>query len=475
MIGQKQRDPLFSASCSGAVRLVVAAMIAFACSTAQALTFAVNNSTDAHDANPGDGVCEVAPSSSVCTLRAALEEANAYPGADAIVLQANTTYLMTLTMSSGGSDAADLVIEDVVSISGAGPDSTIIDGNGTGVHVLAQIPYGPDASSISGVTIRNGILSGAGGASLEGGGIFNPYHATLTLDNVAVTNNSAVLGGGIANIGVLTMTRCLVADNTIGAQAGGAGGGVYNDGSLTIADSTISGNSMKAPGNGGGLSLLEGNATIRNTTITGNSAALGGGAYISDSLVVLINDTISENSSDGNGGGLYEELGATSLYNVTVTGNVANADKSGFDVGGGLATGSIATLNVVNSIIAGNARIIPTLPFPTLDNDECAGTITSQGHNIFEWVNAAHCTLNGPYSSDDPQLGPLQFNGGLTATHAIAPPSPAVDGGDPAGCTDNLGAPVTTDQRGIARPYGPHCDIGAFEYADEIFDNGFNS
>ena len=58
---------------------------------------------------------------------------------------------------------------------------------------------------------------------------------------------------------------------------------------------------------------------------------------------------------------------------------------------------------------------------------------------------------------------PLADNGGSTETHALLTGGPAIDAGNPAGCTDEAGMPLLTDQRGEPRPFGPACDIGAFE------------
>jgi len=432
-------------------------------------------------------VCETSTGNHVCTLRGAIEEANAHAGADTITLQANVTYVLSLTATLDNA-TADLLISDSVTIAGAGRNRTIIDGNGaaTGQRVFflfrcvgdiydpqtQSCPNGNVSVNMSGVAIKNGISGNLAG------GIYNG--ATLNLTDVAVTDNTASglndWGGGIYNAGPLTMTNCLLANNKTGAH-NAYGGGMYSQGALTIGNSTISGNSTFAgassPGEGGGLFLVGAAVTIFNSTISGNSAAIGGGIYKAGYPLTLINDTISGNFSNGYGGGLYNASGTTGLYNATVTENQANADDSGFDVGGGIANAAGATLTTINSIIADNQVVIPTLPYPTLDLDECSGTITSQGYNIFVYVNAGNCTVNGSYSTSDPLLGSLQFNGGPTQTSAIAPGSPAIDAGNPAGCTDNLGAPVTTDQRGVPRPYGAHCDIGAFEYADIIFRNGF--
>jgi CSLREA domain-containing protein len=472
-----------------AVRVLAAGCIAAACalflSAAPAATFTVGSTADVHDANAGDGACETAPGNHVCTLRAAIEEANAHAGPDVIAVPP-AAYLMSLTTTLDSS-TADLVITDSVTINGGGRDATIIDGNGTGSRLLIiarcvndnydstamQCVVGEVSVSVSGLTMRNGF------ATNVGGGIIN--YATLALDRVAVTGNTVSglndWGGGMYSAGPLTMTNCLVADNHTGAH-NAYGGAIYSQATLTISNSTFRDNSTlggaSSPGLGGALFLVSSApVVIRNSTLSGNSAQFGGGIYMSGQSLVLINDTISGNDSAGSGGGLYVKYGTTGLYNVTVTQNRANADDSGSEAGGGIANSS-GTLTVLNSIVASNTRVIPTMPLPTLDVDECLGTITSQGYNIIEFVDTSHCTVNGAYATDSPELGPLQANGGTTLTHAPALGSKPIDGGNPSGCTDNVGAPVTSDQRGVPRPYGSACDMGAVEYADIIFKNGFN-
>ena len=100
--------------------------------------------------------------------------------------------------------------------------------------------------------------------------------------------------------------------------------------------------------------------------------------------------------------------------------------------------------------------------FLILNLEDCSGTITSQGNNILS--TTTDCTVSGGgVTVTDPLLGPLANNGGSTQTHALLTGSPAIDAGNAGGCTDNLGAILTTDQRGFHRPIGSHCDIGAFE------------
>jgi len=131
------------------------------------------------------------------------------------------------------------------------------------------------------------------------------------------------------------------------------------------------------------------------------------------------------------------------MDNSTVSGNPA----------GGIVNGGTATLQ--NSIVDNNAGI------------NCGGTITitSHGYNL---SSDDTCKLNGPgdLNNHDPLLGPLQNNGGATQTMALLPGSPAIDGGNPSGCTDNQGHLLKTDQRGMPRPDPEDrggCDVGAYE------------
>ena len=90
------------------------------------------------------------------------------------------------------------------------------------------------------------------------------------------------------------------------------------------------------------------------------------------------------------------------------------------------------------------------------------GAIVSAGHNL-DGDGTCNLTAAGDISAVDPLLGPLADNGGPTETHELLPGSPAIDAIAVADCVDLDGEPVVTDQRGVARPQGVACDIGAFE------------
>jgi len=306
----------------------------------------------------------------------------------------------------------------------------------------------------------------------RGAGVAN--HAHLTLDHVTVSGNSVHgVGGGLYNTdtGSLHLTNSFVSSNTALA-----GGGIANMGAMSIDKSTIDDNSLYTIyGTGAGIYLDVTAATeIRNSTISHNKTSTsgdGGGIYNKGALL-LVDDTISGNFAN-NGGGIYNDGGNCSIYNATVSANYANEpypfNSNGH--GGGIGNSVAGTVTLTNSIVAGNFAVIFGMIYSTTVGDECVGIITSLGYSIVQAVDAAHCTVNGSYSTADPLLWPLEHVGGLTKTHAITPGSAALDAGNPSGCkVDNT--QITSDQRGYTRPYGAACDIGAFEYTELIFADG---
>ena len=153
---------------------------------------------------------------------------------------------------------------------------------------------------------------------------------------------------------------------------------------------------------------------------------------------------------------------------VTLLGSsltLANCSLGG-NYGGGIYNGGNSNPTLRNTIVANSAL-----------GGDCSGdgTITSEGYNL-DSDGTCGFTGEGDLSNTDPLLGPLQDNGGPTFTHALLAGSPAIDGGNPAGCTDPWGNPLTTDQRGEMRPADgdcdgvPICDIGAYEVSDSDCD-----
>jgi hypothetical protein len=318
--------------------------------------------------------------------------------------------VITLALAAGG----QLTINKSLTITGAGPTQTILDGGG----VTRVLNVSSGTVTLAGLTIRNGNGNGTfGGGVLNNGG-------TLTLRSAIVTNNHAgSSGGGILNLnpsGSLTVTDSVISNNQ--AMGGGAGGGgIMANGTLTLANTTISGNSAGLAG--GGL-VVSGTATATNLTVSGNTSPRGGGIEVEGTNFVL------------------------TLVNGTVVGNIASAGP-----GGGLRNAPGGGFTVRNTIVADNTA--------TAGGANCSGTISSAGHNL-ETGSGCGFAQPGDLSNANPLLGPLQNNGGPGPTHALLPGSPAIDTGDNTGCP-------ATDQRGVPRPLdmlvpgSAVCDIGAFE------------
>lgn len=210
------------------------------------------------------------------------------------------------------------------------------------------------------------------------------------------------------------------------------GGALYNNGNLTLTNVALMNSS--ANGMGGGLYSL-GTLQANAVSIVGNSAngAVGGGVVVGGGTAVFTNSTFSGNTINGSGGGLVNN-GQTTLNFTTIANNNAQAATGIQNNSGDL------TLN------------------HTLVGGSCQGNIISQGYNLIQ--DATNCTITGDPAGNligvDPLLAPLALNGGSTLNHALLDNSPAVEAGSNSGCP-------AADQRGISRPRGLFCDIGAYE------------
>ena len=177
--------------------------------------------------------------------------------------------------------------------------------------------------------------------------------------------------------------------------------------------------------------------------------------------LVLVDSTISDNSSIGVGGGIINE-GTANVYNSTIAFNTTDSTNIGGNrFGGGVFNSGGSTFAMRNTLLAGNNRGDGT-------PDDCHGTVQTYGNNLLSTANG--CTIN-PQDigttgalNDVTLIGPLADNGGPTLTRALLPGSNAIDGGDASfGCTDYFGDLIATDQRGALRTLGAACDVGALE------------
>ena len=386
-----------------------------------------------------DGTCDAD-----CSLREAVIAANAAPDPDTIQL-AGGTY--TLTIEGDTEDASefgDLDVLNDLTIVGAGPEATVIDGAWASNpdRVLDMPGTGADLV-LSGLTIRDGDVTPGDG----GGGIVVDAGNSLTATDVDLRSNRGDYAGGAYSDGTATLSRVRFVGN-VGESSSSGGGGFYNFGTSIFNDVAFIGNTSDCCG---AAMYVEGpGITLTNATFSGNSSASndGGALYLSSvsGTNSLTNVTFSGNSSaSGDGGAIYGSSGPTlAMNNVTMTGNTAGGDGGGFYQDG-------TTVTLRNSIISGNTDAGGQSP----DCGQSAGdAFTSGGHNLIGSTTGCMFTPGtGDLSGMAPLLGPLADNGGFTETHALLPGSPAVDkGGTDCAATDQRDAP----RSGV-------CDIGAYE------------
>lgn len=178
-----------------------------------------------------------------------------------------------------------------------------------------------------------------------------------------------------------------------------------------------------------------------NTLIVGGS---GGALLNNGGTVNIANATFNGNVAGNDGGAIRQNGGTMTLNNVTIAGNSASDDGGGISIGGG-------TVTVSNSILGGNSNNGGNSP-------DCSGALTSADFNLIQSTLGCTVTLGAnDITGQNPLLGPIQNNGGTTSTMALLVGSPALDTGDNGTCE-------ATDQRGVARPQGMNCDMGAYEF-----------
>lgn len=322
--------------------------------------------------------------------------------------------------------------------------------------VLKGGASGPVVAVTKGTTavLSNLLVNGGKGAPCAewadficGGGILN--RGKLTIDKVTVSDNNlqstasrpSVFAGGIYNTysGTMTITRSFIHDNDVSATGWAQGAGIGNEGTMLIRSSTISGNSTIGTTQSTGAGIYNagtttelghdaiGSLTISNSTISGNSVG-----------------TLS--TADLYGAGIYNEEVAQTLVleYVTITEN-EGARGSG--------VWSLGPLHMVGALIAGNAGEVAQGP-DCVGGDVLTASDTILGHN-----DSCGISIPGDNNQEvaDVKLGPLQTNGGPTRTHALLTGSPAIDAAGSAPCF------LFKDQRGVTRPKGDGCDVGAFE------------
>ncbi len=322
------------------------AILLLSLSNAWGADFEVNSTVDASDADPTDGICD--DGMGFCTVRAAIEQANADDASDSVIL-GEATYFLT---------EGPLWIRSAMRVLGKGMGLSVIDGNGiSGVFIIQPAQPGTRVR-IHDVTITHGRMADGGGLAILtgsvaversaihenvadgvtppifpelgslhgiGGGIAIDYYPVVNVRETVISGNvSVVRGGGVHTEGLLSMRDSLISGN----ESRFGGGGMTTDGQrgVTIRDSVIEKNVANEGGGGG----IEGKSplVIRNTTIRLNeSHGCGGGIdFIYSQLLVVRDSRIEDNvAASGEGGGLcFAPVGIALLPGTILSGNLPN-------------------------------------------------------------------------------------------------------------------------------------------------------
>jgi predicted outer membrane repeat protein len=266
-----------------------------------------------------------------------------------------------------------------------------------------------------------------------GGGLYSAANSPVALSTSALSNNHAIRGGGMYVQGTSTITDTTVSGNFSASD----GGGIWNAGVASLDRATVSGNDSE---NWGGGIWNSGTLGLSNSALVGNRVFRGGGIR-AEGTTTLLNSTLASNQATyqyAYGGGV-DAAGSVALNFTTLVDNTVNGHTQG--LGASIYVGGSLTLK--NSIVKSGPGA-------------CAGsgTLTSNGFNI---ATDGSCSLTQATDKQgiDPLLSTLAFHGGSTVNAVPLPGSPAIDHGQ-------CGA-VAADQRGILRPQGAACDVGAVE------------
>ena len=327
--------------------------------------------------------------------------------------------------------------------------NSTISGNNAGAG-----SNGGTGATGTGTMAGAGQPGGNGGIGGEAGGILNDSAGTATIVNSTITGNSAGVGGD-GGTGSDADDGASSGGSGGFAGSGGIGGGIVNFGTLTITGSTLSANATGQGGAGGAGGHPQG-AGSNGTGRAGGFAGSGGGLYANapSATTTLTNDTLTANTTapggtgpggnggGGDGGGIWHFGALVQLSFVTISNNSAVHSIGGVD-------NSFGTVTEADSIIASN----------TAGPGQTAQLHDQPDHGRGQQRRFSATTRARARTATPSWAHSAVVNGGPTQTMALRPGSAAIDR------VPIMQCPVTTDQRGVARPEGAACDAGAYEVA----------
>ncbi len=262
-----------------------------------------------------DGTC----SPSDCSLREAIDAANANVGPDTIILPAGTYYITLIEGAPENANASgDLDITGPTTFIGAGSAATFIEANNKWRHFHASVYSGVDLT-ITGITFMNGT------ETADNGGCLFAQAGSVTLTDTVFTNCTGVAGGAVyksANAATFTIDNSTFTQN----HSTGTGGAIFSARGITINNSTFTNNRTDAGAFDAGAIYVGGDSqpsTITNSTLSNNFAGASGGAIYTNGYLTASNSTFNANTAEtGNSGAMYIKYDADLSF-VTIDGNTA--------------------------------------------------------------------------------------------------------------------------------------------------------
>ncbi len=498
--------------------IILSFLFLFLFKNSEALSLVVNSTTDAPDVTLGDGICSDALGN--CTLRAAIQEINAFGDAANDISLPTGTYILTIGgINEDASVTGDLDCFQNISINGTNATNTIIDGNGAdrifNIHAFEL--------SLSKLTITNGLAD-------FGGGIYNAAIGTVILNEVTVSSCTATsgFGGGIYNRGdcsifksTITSNRALGENGQNGVHPGGGGGGgagaalgggIYNEGNLIIQNSTISGNSARggrggngshhagsgtvtSPGGaGGGISGGAGGAVNSPGGAGGFASGGGGGGSLSAAggaggfgggggagganswggnagpggpggmfggvgQVMCCSASGGGGGGAGLGGGIFNNGGTVDVVNVTIAFNLALEGAGGggyFGGSGGVGQGVGGGVFNYNSGTVNLENTVVASNSADTSDDDIYGAFVSNNYNLIQVLGSA--IITGVTTNNITGVDPLLESLAYNGGETQTHAFPCASSIFNAGQSS-----ILLDQTCETRPQGAQSDIGALE------------
>jgi hypothetical protein len=391
--------------------------------------------------------------------------------------------LKNVTLTRGGSDGPGAAVTtrgEIMVI-----DSTVTQN-------LAEEPGGGIMSQRR-ATIIHSVITG-NLANDDGGGVYARRGGVQVFDSIISDNLVDGSGGAIGSTGDILVVRSRVDGNT----TDGDGGALYadEDGDITVIGSSVDGNTADGPG--GAIFTLDGDVTLVDSTTNGNRADDRGGAISGEADVYLINSTIARNAAVAHVGGGVWARGDMYVTNSTISNNYAEGQ------GGGLLAAGVVHLDrstVVQNSASASAEVgagealdahASIIGPPNTESETGHAQRTPRACEVpflsksfgYNFVSDSSCSLSGlgdVIGGGDPMLGELELNGGLGATRMPEPDSPVLDRIPASACgpapfgevlegeqhleglVPERNVLLAGDERGVSRPQGPACDVGAVE------------